>query len=55
VRSSRRRATIDATLTIVRAIARALQAVHAGGIVHRDLKPGNVFLVSDPETRTASA
>ncbi|HEX3477770.1 MAG TPA: serine/threonine-protein kinase [Kofleriaceae bacterium] len=43
-------ATVEATLIIVRAIARALQAVHARGIVHRDLKPDNVFLVPDPET-----
>jgi tRNA A-37 threonylcarbamoyl transferase component Bud32 len=43
-------ATVEATLTIVRAIARALQAVHARGIVHRDLKPDNLFLVPDPET-----
>ncbi|HEX8113583.1 MAG TPA: serine/threonine-protein kinase, partial [Kofleriaceae bacterium] len=49
-RIRRGRATIEATLTIVRALARALQAVHARGIVHRDLKPDNVFLVPDPET-----
>jgi eukaryotic-like serine/threonine-protein kinase len=48
-RIRRGRATVDATLTIVRAIARALQVVHARGIVHRDLKPDNVFLVPDPE------
>lgn len=37
------------TLTIIRAIARALQAAHDEGIVHRDLKPDNVFLVPDSE------
>ena len=43
------RLPVAATMTIVRAIARALQAVHEHGIVHRDLKPDNVFLVPDPE------
>ncbi|HEX3475038.1 MAG TPA: serine/threonine-protein kinase [Kofleriaceae bacterium] len=48
-RMQRGRSAIGATLTIVRAIARALQAAHDQGIVHRDLKPDNVFLVPDPE------
>src|SRR5215813_12338026 len=48
-RMQRGRSAIDATLTIVRAIARALQAAHEQGIVHRDLKPDNVFLVPDPD------
>src|SRR5262245_9770147 len=43
------RLSVAATMTIVRAIARALQAAHDQGIVHRDLKPDNVFLVPDPE------
>ncbi len=43
------RLSVAATMTIVRAIARALQAAHEQGIVHRDLKPDNVFLVPDPE------
>jgi len=43
------RLPVAATMTIVRAIARALQAAHEHGIVHRDLKPDNVFLVPDPE------
>jgi hypothetical protein len=32
------------TVLILRAVASALDAAHAGGIVHRDLKPDNVFL-----------
>jgi len=48
-RIRRGRLPLAATMTIVRAIARALQAAHEQGIVHRDLKPDNVFLVPDPE------
>jgi serine/threonine-protein kinase len=51
-RMQRGRSALGATLTIVRAIARALQAAHEQGIVHRDLKPDNVFLVPDPELPT---
>jgi serine/threonine protein kinase len=32
-------------------ICSALAAAHGRGIVHRDLKPGNVFIVSDGNTR----
>ncbi len=33
-------------------ICSALAAAHGRGIVHRDLKPGNIFIVSDGNTRT---
>jgi serine/threonine-protein kinase len=48
-RLRRNRPAIPWTLTVVRAIARALQAAHEHGIVHRDLKPDNVFLVPDAD------
>jgi hypothetical protein len=48
-RIRRGRLPVAATMTIVRAIARALQAAHEQGIVHRDLKPDNIFLVPDSE------
>ncbi|HET9626802.1 MAG TPA: serine/threonine-protein kinase, partial [Kofleriaceae bacterium] len=48
-RIRRGRCSVAATLAILRAIARALQAAHELAIVHRDLKPENVFLVPDPE------
>ncbi|HEX8108417.1 MAG TPA: protein kinase [Kofleriaceae bacterium] len=48
-RLRRSRPAIPWTLTVVRAIARALQAAHEHGIVHRDLKPDNVFLVPDAD------
>lgn len=51
-RIRRGRSTIAMTLTIVRAIARALQAAHEQGVIHRDLKPENVFLTADSELPT---
>ena len=41
--------SIDETMPVLRGIARALGAAHAGGIAHRDLKPENVFLVFDED------
>src|SRR5882757_6325798 len=48
-RIARGRCSLAATLAILRAIARALQAAHELAIVHRDLKPENVFLIPDAE------
>jgi eukaryotic-like serine/threonine-protein kinase len=39
------RMSLPAVTLIVRQVASALAATHAGGIVHRDLKPANIFLV----------
>ncbi len=36
-------------VSILRGVARALDAAHAAGIVHRDLKPENVFLVNEED------
>ncbi len=36
-------------LTILRPVAKALEAAHAKGIVHRDLKPDNIFLTFDDD------
>lgn len=40
---------IGSALSILRAIAKALDAAHAKGIAHRDLKAENVFLGRDPD------
>jgi serine/threonine-protein kinase len=49
LRIRRGRQAVAATLTVLRGIARALQAAHDQGIIHRDLKPDNVFLVPDAD------
>jgi serine/threonine protein kinase len=41
---ARGRLTLDETLTILEALAGALDMAHAQFVVHRDLKPSNVFL-----------
>src|SRR5690625_613954 len=42
------RATVPDVLAVARALAAALEAVHAVQLVHRDLSPGNVLLTSVP-------
>jgi eukaryotic-like serine/threonine-protein kinase len=45
----RRGLSIEETLTLLRRIARALDAAHDAGVAHRDLKPDNIFLVPDED------
>jgi non-specific serine/threonine protein kinase len=38
---------IDETLSLIRQVARAVEAAHSKGVVHRDLKPSNVMMQDD--------
>lgn len=38
---------IEETLSVMRQVARAVEAAHSKGVVHRDLKPSNVMIQDD--------
>jgi serine/threonine-protein kinase len=50
-RLDRKRLTLDETLSILEALADALEAAHDAGVVHRDVKPANVLLHALPRGR----
>ncbi len=48
--AQKKRLAVEEAVTVLRGIARAIDAAHAAGIAHRDLKPENIFLMFDEDS-----
>jgi serine/threonine-protein kinase len=46
------RMSLDAAVSVLRDVARALEYAHTHGVVHRDIKPGNILLAGSAATVT---